>query len=240
MGASQGSAAAEAGGRAEPQRRTAVLPPQLAALYRPRRGENPPPDFWGLAGAAQLQQMRTRRVELAAYCTGPPAVRPVEGTPRAAVAVVTVRCRQDATVRIALGGAETTAHLLGGTQQECASPHFDPDSASSAAASVTISADGGAQRQVLSARLELGPAPHLRPQTLRVAGSLCSMVPLYGLAASEPCCVCLDAARDTAFLPCGHFATCADCGDSVLRLGSNGGCCAVCRARASRLITLTD
>jgi len=45
----------------------------------------------------------------------------------------------------------------------------------------------------------------------------------------HPCCVCLRARRDHAFLPCGHRCVCGPCGRMVSR--REGPRCPMCRAR---------
>ena len=47
--------------------------------------------------------------------------------------------------------------------------------------------------------------------------------------AGPPCCVCLRARRDHAFLPCGHRCVCGPCGRMVSR--REGPRCPMCRAR---------
>ncbi len=47
--------------------------------------------------------------------------------------------------------------------------------------------------------------------------------------AGAPCCVCLRARRDHAFLPCGHRCVCGPCGRMVSR--REGPRCPMCRAR---------
>ncbi|KAK3237668.1 hypothetical protein CYMTET_52277 [Cymbomonas tetramitiformis] len=52
------------------------------------------------------------------------------------------------------------------------------------------------------------------------------------------CCVCLDAAREYAFMPCGHRCVCELCAESTMR--STGALCPVCRRPVQGSLRIYD
>ena len=58
---------------------------------------------------------------------------------------------------------------------------------------------------------------------------------IYGDGDDEDpdCCICLDAEKDTAFFPCGHYYCCGTCANTLL---AGGMPCPICRAKVTQLV----
>merc|ERR1712224_633231 len=54
----------------------------------------------------------------------------------------------------------------------------------------------------------------------------------------ELCCVCMEARKDAACLPCGHKCMCLNCGTQLVMLG--GRSCPICRTPISSIQQIFD
>eukprot|EP01065_Artemidia_motanka_P024013 TRINITY_DN28668_c0_g1_i2.p1 TRINITY_DN28668_c0_g1~~TRINITY_DN28668_c0_g1_i2.p1 ORF type:complete len:251 (+),score=73.04 TRINITY_DN28668_c0_g1_i2:57-755(+) len=228
---------AQQSGAAPAQQRVAVLPAGLAALYRrPPRARNPAPKFWGLsADDTASQQQQTRSV-----CPAAAVLSAVlrDGDQEGQVYLkVVVQTSTEGIAALWISEPRVEEHVLQGGRAELSTPQFPKRLGCSAVARVSVTCCD----QEMAVTYGLSEAGELVSRTrLRIAETEHTLDPLYGMADQDECIVCLSNPKTTACMPCGHFTMCESCGDSVVRLGSNGGQCPVCRAAVHRLLTLTE